>query len=267
MTVIKMTPPIISKFRKLIKYAEQENLVTLTAKQQNGLYVAHIPSVEIQNKLSNASLVLNTVRLSAIPNMIQYFHELWGHPCERVMSNIVTFNSMIGIPKYITTKHIRQYFPHGCKQCACGALSQKPLKNGVKLPRRIALEIGDEVQIDIIGVVDNKEYPLSDSYSGFKYILNAVDLKSDYTMIFLLKNRKGLLHQVENIVLEYKRNKYTIKNFNFDAEFDTETIHKYLKGQGITWNVAPPNEHSFIGTVERKNRTIQESLIKSMSHP
>ena len=69
------------------------------------------------------------------------------------------------------------------------------------------------------------------------------------------------------IVLYFKNNHNPIKKFEFDDEFNQISIRNFLSESDIAWEVCPPHEHASIGNIERKNRTLQETVIKILNCP
>jgi len=270
--IIKETPSILSELANVITTASSTNDLILSAPQHNGLYIADLStfsssSVNTSDKVSRiaaSAIRLNTTLLSNAHDIIRYVHEIMNHPSLQIMLDIADTQSIVGLPTEFNRANIIKYFPHTCHACALGNMAQKPLQP--KLSRSFTPSYcGECVQVDIIGAMDNKEIP--QGMNQVRYILNVVDLYSDFCITYRLKSRKNLLFYIQQIVLYFKNNHNPIKKFEFDDEFNQISIRNFLSESDIAWEVCPPHEHASIGNIERKNRTLQETVIKILNCP
>jgi hypothetical protein len=274
--IVKGTPQILNELAKVITAATNSNDLILSAPQHNGLYVTDLSTFSSSSMTSSmtssdkliriaaSAIRLNTTLLNNVQDIIRYVHEIMNHPSLQIMLDIADHKSILGLPTEFNRANILKYFPHTCHACALGNMAQTPLQP--KLSRSITYNCcGECVQIDIIGPMDNKELPLG--MNQIRYILNVVDIFSDFCLTYRLKSRKNLLHYIQQIVLFFKSHGHPIKRFEFDDEFNQVLIRNFLSESNITWEACLPHEHSSIGNIERKNRTLQETVIKLLNCP
>jgi hypothetical protein len=243
----------------------------LSAPQSNGLYIADLSalssqssiSADIATRIAASAITLNTKNLSNAKEIILYIHEMLNHPSKQIMIEIAKNQSILGLPTQFNVSNINKYFPTACIACALGNLTQKPLDP--KLARHIRpTQCGSLVQVDIIGAMDNPAFTTL-GINNIRYILTVLDVYSDQTFTFRLKSKGNLIKWIQYITNLFKRFGHPIQSFKFDDEFDTEAITTYLNTSGISYEVCPPHEHAGIGEVERKNRTLQETVIKLLN--
>ena len=65
---------------------------------------------------------------------------------------------------------------------------------------------------------------------------------------------------VESVVTMYQNSGHPIKMLKMDHQFNTVEILAYLDSMHSCNQFSPPNEHEYIGRIERNNRTTQDKL-------
>jgi hypothetical protein len=194
---------------------------------------------------------------------VQFWHEALGHPSMAIMLNMISSGTYNNLPKELTTKAIRKYFPL-CAECPIGNLARSPLPQ-MCTPREIA--IGDEFQIDLEGPwlkSDSDEYLTT--FSGCKYTLTAIDMMSRMPFGWLLKSRKHLIRYLEELRLAIQAMGRQLKVLRTDDEFITTEIKAWCLKEHITLLPCVPYEHAQIGVVERVHRTFRDAMVKCMAN-
>jgi hypothetical protein len=205
----------------------------------------------------------NHQTFTGIRQLVHYWHEALGHPSLNKMIQIAESKSVVGLSPLLTAKTIRKHYPKNCASCTAGNLARDP-HSSTSITNTITSVIGDCVEIDLIVPLDKAGGNPMISKTGHQYGFVAVDIASDYVIGYSLKSRKDLVKYIKLVINHYKHQNKTIKKFKFDSEFNTDAIKTYLRTEGIQYEFAPPYEHNAIGTIERKNRTIQEMMIKTL---
>ena len=159
--IIKLDNKIDNLLRNITTTAEQNNLVLVNGKEENGIYKCLFndlgknkqpKSFKLTNatdKFAGASYYTNvpSARVDSIKELVRFFHETWNHASMELMISIVKHKLIINIPETLTEKAIRKHFPN-CNACPVGNLQQRP---ALSLPAERELTIGQEWEIDLTG--------------------------------------------------------------------------------------------------------------------
>ena len=137
---------------------------------------------------------------------------------------IVNNNVFQNIPTVLTAKAIRKHFPH-CEACPAANMAQQPMP-GISTSKK-ELFAGEEIQIDIKVMADNsKRLKHKRAIGGYTCALVAVDLKTGFRWIYLLKNQAHLETTLEEIRLEIHSHRRELKVIRMDNQFVTDEIKK-----------------------------------------
>ena len=268
---------IKSDINALLSKAKLLNNIQYLGHQHDGIYRTSFSELKesLQDKtipiesgmqarilIANASYY-HTVHTSSLSELVQYWHEALGHPSMEVMIDMISSGTYTNLPLELTTKAIRKHFPL-CAECPMGNLSRSPLPLTSTF-RDIAM--GEEFQIDLEGPwlkSDSDEHLTT--FSGCKYTLTAIDMKSRMPFGWLLKSRKHLIRYLEELRLAVQAVGRTLKVLRTDDEFITIEITAWAKREKITLLPCVPYEHAQIGVVERVHRTFRDAMVKSLAN-
>ena len=64
-----------------------------------------------QHRLAYAAYYHCTAELPRLRDLVQFFHDAWDHPSRELMCKIVDNKMLTSLPKELTSKVIRKYFP------------------------------------------------------------------------------------------------------------------------------------------------------------
>ncbi len=284
--------PLLDKIQDI---SQEQDLITLTAENRNGLYEADLDNLKkhlvttleksknvttyhVPNYYENrdATLYSNTTYYTDIPNVhadklsdiVRFFHEAWGHPDKVTMCNIVKNNTYINIPKALTEKAINKYFPINCKSCPFGNLTSRA--NHPNLEESISrldhpIEKGQECELDLQGTWTDKNGKPVQTFNGCQYSLLAMCCKTGFAFGQLLRTRGYLLRSIKHIHEAITRTGRVLKTLRCDSEFVTDEIKEYCSVHHITISACIPHEHDTLPRVERLHRTIREMVLKSLA--
>ena len=213
--------------------------------------------------LAAASYYTNvpSVGVDSVKELVRFFHETWCHASKELMILIVKNKFIKNLPEALTEKAIRKHFPN-CNTCPIGNLQQRPFQS---IPEDRDIEIGSEWEIDLMGPVTDEKKKKCPSFSGALYGMVCKDIKSKKRFGFLLRNRGYLLRYPKHLIMICNHQNHKVKAFRIDDKFVTEEIKAYCVKQNITLYPCIPHEHATLGNVERDNRTIRESIMKSIA--
>ena len=267
---------IKSHIHALLDKAKLLNSIHYLGYQHHGIYRTSFSelkslrdqSVSIDSGMQDRILIANasyyhTVQTSSLSELVQYWHEALGHPSMAVMIDMISSNTYTNLPKELTTKAIRKYFPL-CAECPLGNLARSPLPQTCT-PQNIVA--GEQFQIDLEGPwlkSDSNDHLTT--FSGCKYTLTAIDMKSRMPFGWLLKSRKHLIRYLEELRLAVSAMGRTLKVLRTDDEFITIEIRAWCLKEKITLLPCVPYEHAQIGVVERVHRTFRDAMVKCMAN-
>jgi hypothetical protein len=243
---------------------KHNGLYRTSFKELHSLRDHTIPISSMQGLIlkANASYY-HTVHTSSLAELVQFWHEALGHPSMEVMIDIITSGTYYNLPKELTSKVIRKHFPL-CAECPLGNLARTPLPLK-STPRNIAM--GEEFQVDLEGpwLKSDSDKP-QETFSGCKYTLTAIDMKSRMPFGWLLSSRKHLVRYLEDLRLAVLAVGRTLKVLRTDDEFVTTEIKDWCRKEKITLQPCIPYEHAQIGVIERVHRTFRDSMVKCMAN-
>jgi hypothetical protein len=276
MVCIKRSDEINNLIDKLLLVAKQNNLVTIKAKQSNGLYKSTFQNLSTVNNdlqvqmmkkhnsddccVTNAAYYQTAV-LKNQTEIVKFFHESWNHASMETMIQMVKNNMLNNIPRDLTEATIRKYFPQ-CTACPIGNMSKRPMLT--EKETSYVYELGEQMIMDVKGPYTDALGKKVPSFSGALYSISAIDRASGYEIGWTVKNVKNLIKIVRKLDNEVKFMKRELKSIKVDDAFMTEEIKEYCQVHGITLIPSTPHEHGTIGIVERRNRTTQDSIVKNL---
>lgn len=279
MNILKSSE-IENKLNQIKEIATMENLVNFTAPLDNGLYrtswrefkdsgnrKAQIKEFQGIEKDHIAALATyKTMQFKTLGELVQFFHEAWGHMNMNNMLRIVKFQLFEKIPRELTEPVIRKHFPMICARCTNASLSRIPLPQQSMTPID---NIGDVIEIDIKGPWTDAEGKVCPTFSNCKYAMTAIDVASEYTWGLLLPSRKNLLTAFKYVIRQfrYQHPDKQIKIIRVDQELVTSTIQEFCDNYvpRIALQQTAPHEHGQLGHIERFFREVKERVIKEMT--
>ena len=165
--------------------------------------------------------------------------------------------------RLLTVEAVKEHFPQ-CMACAAGSMKQRPRHRSSE-PRNI--EAGAEIQIDVQtwASADNIQ---SVAYNGANHVLTCVDLRTDYTWTYSLRDVKLLTRYLEflRFVIFHKQRRLCIIS---DNALFTKEVRDWSMREEVDIQLLPciPHEHYQIGRVERKHQTYHNAVIKAPNQP
>ena len=103
---------------------------------------------ESLHRMANVIHRYQTANFSSISDLVNFFHELLGHPSIETMISIIESSSVSNFPTELTIQAVRKYFPFNCVSCPAGQLARRPPLapevNTTSLP-------GEEFEVDSKG--------------------------------------------------------------------------------------------------------------------
>ena len=253
---IRRTDDVDDALRDLLLLSERNFLVAYTALQSSGLYRLETPAT------AHAGYYHATTRLNNLSELVKFFHDCWGHASVDQMCHIVSGSVFSNIPPASTCSVIRKYFPQ-CAARTARNLAQIPLPSHSDAVPTIP---GAVVEIDIKGPIHGPDGTVTPTFSGRKYVLQAVDVASDYGHCYLLRSRQNLHHTLRKLIATYTADHHPIRIIRVDSELITVSIHQLCDEFHITLQSSAPYEHGQIGHVERKHRTLSNMVVKAMAN-
>ena len=154
-----------------------------------------------------------TAELPRLRDLVRFFHEAWDHPSCDLMCNIVTDQMFTSIPKELTPKVVKKYFPV-CEACPAGNMSQRDIPREASDREFVP---GEEFQIDI-KIWANSRKALKHRRAFGKYIgaVTAVDLSTHNKIGKLLTTASKLEVQLEDLRVEIHGTGHTLKVLRMD---------------------------------------------------
>ena len=237
---ISDTNAIAPDVQSLISKANDLHLIKHLGFQRNGLYSTSFQNIkDLQQSChpvqtlsfqANASYY-QTVHSTTLSELVKFWHESLGHPSMDTMIDIFSSQAYVNLPSDLSPSVIRKYFPT-CAECSIGNMSRKPLPS-YATDRDILP--GEEFQLDLEGpwVKADSNEP-QDTYSGCRYTMTAIDMKTGMPFGWLLKNRTKLVQYLNDLLLEVSMLDRTLKVLRTDDEFVTTEITLWCKANKIT---------------------------------
>ena len=248
---------ITAEIRALLDLIEsvalRDNLIKLQATQHNGLYSTHIDSLK---HLYAGANYYQTAKLNGLGELVQYFHESWGHANEQQMVLIVQHEMFTSLPKELTVNAIHKYFP-ACSSCVKGNLSVRPSPSN---PVERELKTGQEISIDI-------KHWTQKSFSGDSLSLTATDTHSRFMLGWWLSSKKHLLAKFKELCSIVRGKGYKLECVRVDNAFVTEEIIAWCRDADIEIKPCIPYKHDTTSIVERDHRNLQDGVVTALDQP
>ena len=130
---------------------------------------------------------------STLEELVLFYHTLWNHCTKPMMLSNLSNKVYTPIPRQLTADAIHKYFPKHCVPCSIGSMKVKPHPQR-SIPRHI--DPGAELQVDI-QVWYSTGNRQTIVYNGAKYNLTCVDLATDFTWCYSLRDMKYLCRYLE----------------------------------------------------------------------
>jgi hypothetical protein len=173
-----------------------------------------------------------------IHHSFQYWHQVLGHPGDKVIFNLHR-RGLIKLSNKTKTK---------CTICARAKQTQLRAKF---FEAKQDFDPGECLNIDINTIPTNSR--------GFRYVLLITDDESKYTWEKILKTRENLDIHIDHIVQKIlTQHKVRVQRIRTDNEFVTKAITNICNSHGITLEPCPPYEKDFNSIAERTNRTVMD---------
>lgn len=280
MLAIKTDSPVITQqYNQLIATAATNNLISITAENQDGVYKTNYRSilkhrcadgncsgsrgtnqgVPLCQLVANSVVRYNSMAFKTVPELVEFFHHAWNHASPKKMIAVVKKKTFVGLPEALTAEAIRRHFPQ-CSACVHASLSRKPLPH----ESTSKYEVGEAWEIDAKGPITDPDGKTAETFSGKTHVITAIDLRTRYIHSFLVKKLSHASKYIQKLINIVKHQKRTIKLIRCDDAFLTNDIKELCQKNQIELQGAVPYEHGQIGHIERLHRTINESIVKAL---
>ncbi|KAL4025369.1 hypothetical protein IC575_013758 [Cucumis melo] len=215
------------------------DLFTLT---KNNVFVGKGYATDDMFKLN---LEINKIASSAyMLTSFNVWHARLCHVNKRLISNMSRLNL---IPKLSL---------HDFEKCACCSRT-KITKTSHKFVTRVTEPL-ELIHFDLC------EFDDTLTRNSKRYVVTFIDDCSDYTFIYLLKNKSDAYEMFKVFVIEVENpfNK-RIKRLRSDrgTEYDSVAFNEFYNSKGIIHETIAPYSPNMNGKVERKNRTLTELVV------
>ena len=216
-----------------------------------------------QHRVAYGAYYQLTAELPRYRDLVRFFHEAWDHPSCDLMCKIVNQKLFTSMPKELTAKIIRKYFP-SCEACPAGNMAQRDI------PRTASdreYQPGEEFQCDIKVFANNsKALKHKRAFGKYTGALTAIDLSTRFKIGKLIKTHADLEVHLESLRVDVCGTGHTLKVLRLDNEFVTAPIKRWaaLCRPPIELQPCIPHEHHSIGDIERFNQTLEQAVFKKM---
>ena len=140
-----------------------------------------------------------------------------------------------------------------CDFCSQAKITKKPHKSITRESEPLDLIHSDICELD--GTLTR---------NGKRYFITFIDDCSDYTYVYLMKNKSDAFDMFKEYVTEIE-NQFNkkIKRFRSDrgTEYDSSMFREFYNSHGIIHETTAPYSPEMNGKAERKNRTLTESVV------
>ena len=202
---------------------------------------------------------------STLEELVSFYHNLWNHCTKQMMISNINNKVYTPIPRQLTADAINTYFPKHCIACSIGSMKTKSHPKQ-SIPRHI--DPGAEIQVDIqVWYSTGNKHTIA--YNGAKYNLTCVDLATDYTWCYSLRDMKYLCRYLELLRLVILRHHRKLLVIRCDNQLYTNDIRDWALQEEVGIQLLPciPHEHYQIGRVERKHQTLHNAVLKALALP
>lgn len=189
--------------------------------------------------------VLSDVNVVAKENLLQLYHERFGHQNKRYVKSKI--QQEFGINEKLNNEL--------CKGCIYGKAHR--LKFGT---RERATKPGELMHTDVCG-------PFLHSQRGYRYYVLFKDDYTRYKYVYFIKKKSEVPEKTKQMIAEVKVSGHVIQELLSDnsGEFDNEALREILNKNGIKQRLVMPYTPEQNGCCERENRTIVETA-RTMMH-
>ena len=216
-----------------------------------------------QHRLAYAAYYHCTTEHPRLRDLVRFFHEAWDHPSRELMCKIVDNKMLASLPKELTSKVIRKFFPQ-CEACPAANMSQKPIPREASDREYVT---GEELMVDIKVFANNsKALKHKRAFGRYTGALTAIDLATRFKIGKLIKSHSSLEVQLEELRVDVHAAGHTLRVLRIDNEFITAPIKRWagLCEPPIELQPCIPHEHHSIGDIERFNQTLENAVFKKM---
>lgn len=201
-----------------------------------------------RNNLYEISFTLSNPECHVVENMNDDFikwHRRYGHLSFSGLEKLIKGNLVNGIDKNINIHKVEF-----CETCINAKMHRLPFGSRVKSSR--VLEI---IHSDVCGPIT----PIT--HDGYKYFVTFIDDFSNFTMVYLIKNKNEVLDKFKEYFLS------TSSLFNCQisklrcdngGEYISTDFRNFCKSKGIMLDYTVPYTPQQNGKAERMNRTLVE---------
>ena len=204
-----------------------------------------------------------TAELPRLKDLVRFFHEAWDHPSRELMCKIVDNKMFTSLPKELTSKVIRKFYPQ-CEACPAGNMAQRPIPREASDREFVP---GEEFVVDIKVFANNsKALKHKRAFGRYTGALTAIDLSTRFKIGKLIKSHAALEVHLEELRVDVHSAGHTLRVLRLDNEFVTAPIKRWagLCEPPIELQPCIPHEHHSIGDIERFNQTLENAVFKKM---
>jgi transposase InsO family protein len=182
---------------------------------------------------------LDEVNVTGTNNLLQLYHERFGHQNKRHVKSLLSKELNIKV----------EMDSELCEGCMYGKAHRLPFGTRTKTTKA-----GERVHTDVCG-------PFQESMSGFKYFVLFKDDYTKFRTIYFLKEKSEVAEKLSQFLAETKTVGHVIKELLSDngKEFDNKDVRSMLQKEGIIQRLTMPYTPQQNGCSERENRTIVET--------
>ncbi|KAK2442716.1 putative mitochondrial protein [Trifolium repens] len=168
----------------------------------------------------------------------------------------VSKRSMISLSNLGLIPKLNSYNLNKCEFCSQAKITKTSHKSVIRESEPLTLIHSDICELD--GTLTR---------NGKRYFITFIDDYSDYTVVYLMKNKSEALDMFKVFVNEIE-NQFDkkIKRLRSDrgTEYDSGLSNEFYKQHGIIHEMTAPYSPEMNGKAERKNRTLTELVVASM---
>jgi transposase InsO family protein len=182
---------------------------------------------------------LDEVNVTGTNNLLQLYHERFGHQNKRHVKSLLSKELNIKV----------EMDSELCEGCMYGKAHRLPFGTRTKTTKA-----GQRVHTDVCG-------PFQESMSGFKYFVLFKDDYTKFRTIYFLKEKSEVAEKLSQFLAETKTVGHVIKELLSDngKEFDNKDVRSMLQKEGIIQRLTMPYTPQQNGCSERENRTVVET--------
>jgi hypothetical protein len=257
---------VASMDKRGLRVLFENNVCTVSDKKTGFLYLS-IPrdandAYTIRARQVNAHANTHRAFAAVYTAYAATAYDLWHHRLAHISSTVL--KRALATKAILDCDDLEKGMPkekHICAGCMLGKQTRRSFGSALPAEHK-ATEVLQRVHADLCG-------PLPASISGAQYMLVIVDEFSRYsTCSPIAKKSDAALRMIQWITYAERQTGRKLKELHTDGgkEFLNQDIHAVLALNGIlqTWTTPHTPQHN--GIVERKNRTIIESVRSMLQH-